>query len=200
MAFAALGAAEVFALDPGHRPARELLSDAADRLTMGPGGGAWPWPEARLTYANGALPEAMIAAGAALERPALLQHGLELLAWLVDHETVDGHLSVVPTGGAGANDVRPWFDQQPIEVAALADACARAAVVDGHPRWAAGVGAAVNWFLGDNDTQVPMWSPETGGGYDGLEAGGVNMNQGAESTLALLSTFQHARYLVTTAP
>jgi hypothetical protein len=33
----------------------------------------------------------------------------------------------------------------------------------------------------------------TGGGYDGLGRTGPNANQGAESTLALLSTLQHGR-------
>ena len=33
-----------------------------------------------------------------------------------------------------------------------------------------------------------MWDPETGGGYDGLHAEVANQNQGAESTLALVST------------
>ena len=37
-----------------------------------------------------------------------------------------------------------------------------------------------------------MWDPETGGGYDGLTATGPNLNQGAESTLALITTLQHA--------
>jgi hypothetical protein len=40
-----------------------------------------------------------------------------------------------------------------------------------------------------------MFDPLTGGGYDGLEADGRNANQGAESTLAFLSTMQHARRL-----
>ena len=38
-----------------------------------------------------------------------------------------------------------------------------------------------------------MWDPATGGGYDGLTPHGPNLNQGAESTLALISTLQHAR-------
>jgi hypothetical protein len=38
-----------------------------------------------------------------------------------------------------------------------------------------------------------MHDPTTGGGFDGLEPGGRNENQGAESTLALLSTLQQAR-------
>ena len=38
-----------------------------------------------------------------------------------------------------------------------------------------------------------MWDPETGGGFDGLLADGVSLNQGAESTLSVISTLQHAR-------
>ena len=197
MAFAALGAAELLAVEPHHRGARALLSDAADGLAPPRANAAWPWPEARLRYANAVVPEAMIAAGAALDRPMLLQHGLDLLAWLLDHETVDCHLSVTPVGGAGPGDNRPAFDQQPIEVAALADACARAATVDGDRRWVDGRGAAEAWFLGDNDGQHVMWDPDTGGGFDGLTPGGANLNQGTESTLALLSTLQHAHRLVT---
>ena len=41
-----------------------------------------------------------------------------------------------------------------------------------------------------------MWDPRTGGGYDGLRADGPNLNQGAESTLSLISTLQHGRSLV----
>ena len=65
--------------------------------------------------------------------------------------------------------------------------------VDGHRRWADGITAARDWFLGDNDGGVVMWDPETGGGFDGLQRSGANHNQGTESTLAFLSTMQHAR-------
>jgi hypothetical protein len=40
-----------------------------------------------------------------------------------------------------------------------------------------------------------MCDQETGGGYDGLTPDGPNRNQGAESTLALISTLQHGRTL-----
>ena len=197
MAFAGIGAAEVLTVQPEHRSSRALLVAAADVLTAETGDVAWPWPEPTLSYANAVVPEAMIAAGDLLDRPALLQRGLDLLGWLLDHETIDGHLSVTPAGGSAPGAARPAFDQQPIEVAALADACARAARVDGADRrWAEGVERAVAWFLGDNDGSHVMWDPVTGGGFDGLEVDGVNRNQGAESTLALLATLQHARHLV----
>ena len=56
-----------------------------------------------------------------------------------------------------------------------------------------GVDLAWRWFLGENDTMTVMFDPVTGGGYDGLERAGRNDNQGAESTLAMLSTAQQAR-------
>jgi hypothetical protein len=193
MAFAALGAAELLAVDPSHRAARKLISDYADGVAEPSVDAAWPWPEPRLTYANAVLPEAMIAAGAALDRTELCRRGLDLLAWLLEYETADGHLSPTPVAGRGAGDVPPGFDQQPIEVAALADACARAAAVDPSPVWPDGVRSAAAWFQGDNDAGQPMWDPETGGGFDGLHADRVNRNQGAESTLAVLSTLQQVR-------
>ncbi len=192
MAFAALGAAEVLGVDQDNVSARTLLSDAADTMTEGRSR-EWPWHEARLRYANAALPESMIAAGSALERPSLLRRGLDLLGWLIDRETRQGHLSVTPVGGSGPDNHGPGFDQQPIEAAALADACSRAKAVDGNRDWEHGIAAAAGWFLGRNDTGVVMWDPTTGGGFDGLGIGGANLNQGTESTLALLSTLQHAR-------
>jgi hypothetical protein len=197
MAFAALGAAELLAVKPDHGAARKLITDYAASAQAPNNDPAWPWPEPRLTYANAVLPEAMIAAGTALDDSTLRQQGLDLLGWLVEYETADGHLSPTPVGGRGAEDARPGFDQQPTEVSTLADACARAAVVDAGAIWLDTVRAAAAWFMGDNDAGLLMWDPETGGGYDGLHADGVNGNQGAESTLAVISTLQHAQRLST---
>ena len=96
---------------------------------------AWPWPAPRLSYANAAIAEAVIVAGAKLGEDDLLRNGLRMLEWLLAGETRNGHLSVVPAGGWGPGEARPGFDQQPIEVAALADACARAATVTGDSSW-----------------------------------------------------------------
>jgi len=193
MAFAALGAAELLSVDPGHAAARALITDYAAGVVGPYGDPAWPWPEARLTYANAVFPEAMIAAGVALEDHTLQQRGLDLLAWLVDHETLDGHLSPTPAGGSGPGDARPGFDQQPIEVSTIADACARAADADASAVWPDSVRLAASWFDGANDAGLPMWDPQTGGGFDGLHSDGVNRNQGAESTLAVIATMQHAQ-------
>ena len=193
MAYAALGAAEVLSAHPDHRAARKLITDYAVSLPDPSDDPDWPWPEPRLTYANAVLAEAIIAAGVTLEAPNLWQRGLDLLGWLLDLETSGDHLSPTPVGGRGPGEVGPAFDQQPIEVSSLADACARAASIDPAARWNDGVRAAASWFTGANDTGQVMWDPETGGGFDGLQAEGVNRNQGTESTLAVISTLQHAQ-------
>jgi hypothetical protein len=85
------------------------------------------------------------------------------------------------------------FDQQPIEAWAMADACARAFAYTHDLRWAQAVQRAAAWFLGDNDVGVAVFDPVTGGGFDGLEATGVNRNEGAESSLAFVGTMLRLR-------
>jgi hypothetical protein len=102
-------------------------------------------------------------------------------------------LLVTLVGDPPPDDVGPGYDQQPIEVSALADACGSAFRITHQSSWLTGVSLAWGWFLGDNDSGTPMFDPRTGGGYDGLERDGRNLNQGAESTLAMLATAQQAR-------
>jgi len=201
MAFAGLGAAEVVRADPRNTAAAGLLADAASAvgvpgrdgtLSHGPG---WEWPEPELTYANPALAEVVIAAGDLLGDESLLADGLRMLDWLCRMQEHNGHLSTVPVGGWRPGVPKHRHDQQPIEAAATADACASAAAITGDDRWDKPLFQAIAWFLGDNDVNTVMYDTQTGGGYDGLKPDGPNLNQGAESTLALISTLQHAREL-----
>jgi hypothetical protein len=198
MAFAALGAAEVLDIVPRHSAALGLLAAAVGVIGEPAENPAWPWPAPRLSYANAAIAEALIVAGWKLADDRVLRNGLSMLDWLLAGETRDGHLSVVPAGGWGHGEPRPGFDQRPIEVAALADACARAAEVTGDTTWLSGVGMSVAWFLGDNDAKSSMLNAQTGGGHDGLGPTGRNRNQGAEATLAMISVLQHGRRVAAT--
>ena len=196
MAFAALGAAEVLTVRSDHTGARDLLKAAGAALSGARPDEAWPWPEPRLAYANAMWAEGLLAAGTGLDDDRLMDEGLRLLEWLLAVETAGDHLSLTPVGGWGPGEPRPGFDQQPIEAAALADACARAYLVAGGAHFVSGVSRAVAWFLGANDTEIPMYDGQTGGGYDGLERDGRNDNQGAESTIALISTLQQGIRLI----
>ena len=194
MAFATLGATDVLAAHPDDLAANALLHDGVSTIAI-PRDGQWAWPEPRLRYANAVLPEALLAAGMAMDSPRVVSQGLGMLRFLVGLETTGGRLSVTGTDGRGPGQTAAQFDQQPIEVAAIADACARAFDITDDPSWRDVVATTWAWFTGDNDASTAMFDPGSGAGFDGLERDGRNENRGAESTLAALSTYQQARRL-----
>lgn len=190
-AFAVLGLSEVLLASPDHQHAGYVLEQCVGHLVVRNNVG-WPWPEDRLTYDNARIPEALLAAGAVLARDDLIDAGLRLLDWLVAAETRNEHFSFTPVGGWTMGEPRPGFDQQPVEAAAMADACSRAWSLTGDSRWKYRVEQAARWFVGANDTGAALYDPRTGGCGDGLGPDYVNLNQGAESTLAALGVLQQA--------
>jgi hypothetical protein len=193
MGFAALGV--TLLMDHGAR-SHDMVAMLVDFLDMVPPAGhnpSWVWPEDRLSYANATLAEAVMASAHSLGRPAGVDEGLAMLSWLLASETAAGHLSVTPTRGRTRQDCRPGFDQQPIEVAAMAEACGRAYRLSGDHRWLRGLRSCSEWFAGANDAGLVMYDPRNAAAYDGLQPISVNLNQGAESSLALVATVQHVQ-------
>ena len=198
MAFAALGAAEILDSHPGHPGALALLYRASVVIGEPPANTAWPWPAPRLGQTNAAIAEAVIVSGHHLGDDRMLRNGLRMLEWLLATETRDGHLSVVSPQGWSPGETRPAADQRPTEVAALANACTRAAAVTGDDRWLMGVEMSVAWFLGDNDVRVPLLDERTGGCSDSLTSVGRSRNQGAEATLAMIAVLQQGHHMAAT--
>ena len=182
-------------MSPEHELGWRILERCAARIPVIPVDARSPWPEERLAYDNARIPEALLAAGAWTDDDFLLDNGLRLLEWLVETETRSGYFSFTPVGGWAPGERRPGFDQQPIEAAAMADACGRAFSLTGDERWRDLVKRAACWFVGDNDGSEVLYDAETGGCRDGLTPEGANQNQGAESTLAALATLQQAQLL-----
>ncbi|QKJ18865.1 glycosyltransferase [Microbacterium hominis] len=191
LAFAALGAAQVVRVRADDHIARTLLREFVAAVPV-PADPTWFWPERRLAYGNASIAEALIAAGHALGDADATQRGVSMLRFLLSVEMSDGMFSVTGTGGRGPGESGPSFDQQPIELAALADACATAYALTDDPAWLPPIGLAWRWFTGLNDSDTVMFDDRTGAGFDGLERAGRNENRGAESTLAALSTYQQA--------
>jgi hypothetical protein len=190
-AYAALGAIEMLSADPAHVAAGDLL-ERTIRVIANAARGRIPWPETRLTYDNARLPEALLAAGAALGHHQLISIGTRLLEWLLRVETNGDHFSFTPSVGWVPGDPRPAFDQQPIEAAAMADACYRAWWVTGDAAWRMRAIQAAQWLIGRNDTGMELYDQATGGTCDGLMEHSVNENRGAESTLAGITALQVA--------
>lgn len=191
-AFAAIGLSYYLKRFEGDLEARRLLEKLSGRLHRQFAQYAtaeWYWLEEVVTYDNGRIPQALIAAGSFLRDEEILQTGLRALDWLISIQTdpAGGHLSLVGNKGwyrRGGQKAR--FDQQPLDAAALVDACAQAYRATEEPRWLIAMDWAFNWFFGNNDIQQPLNDFSSGGCCDGLTPDGVNLNQGAESTLSLL--------------
>lgn len=196
-AYAAMGAAEIVGTGGSFQPAVDLLDRTTTALIRA-ARSAIPWPEARLTYDNARIPEALLAAGLALGDERRTAVGMRLLEWLVGNETRGTHFSFTPVAGRVPGDRGPAFDQQPIEAWGMADACHQAFVASGDSRWHELALRAGSWLFGSNDANAVMYDEESGATYDGLTASGVNLNQGAESTLAGLGILQVAASLQTT--
>jgi len=181
MCYVALGAAEVATLDPHHHDAAFLLHDAAEEVCdLVRAERTWPWPEDRLSYHNALIPEALLAAGEGIGSVDYIETGLDLLEWLIKREALDA---------------QPAFDQQPIEVAGIANACARAWNLTNDEHWLDSLSLATSWFHGNNDAGLKMIDDESHGGFDGLHPDAVNQNQGAESTISMIATLQHEHLL-----
>ena len=153
---------------------------------------AWPWPEPVLTYENALPARALIVAGQAVGNDAMTDTGLRVLDWLiVEQLSSTGHFSPIGNGWWPVGAAKSQFDQQPIEATSLLLAAESAFSATSDGRFRAAMERAYSWFLGDNDLGVALVDPSRGAAFDGLTPGGVNTNQGAESTLMWLTAAAH---------
>jgi len=191
-AYALLGIQEYLNSYPGDRDAQKIRSVLSRRLLemyesiRRPD---WKWFEDVVAYGNARLPQAMLVVGSAGSDERMVSGGLEALDWLMQAQRCETNHHFVPIGSQGfyhQGGEKARFDQQPIEAAGAVSACLEAYRITGDGRWRSEAWSAFNWFLGDNDLQLPLYDSATGGCRDGLHPERANQNQGAESTLSFL--------------
>jgi len=156
----------------------------------------WKWFEDVVAYGNARLPQALLVTGSACADDRMISAGLEALDWLSATQRGDADHHFVPIGSQGfyhQGGEKARFDQQPIEAAGAVSACLEAWRITGDTRWHDEAWSAFNWFLGDNDLQLPLYDFTTGGCRDGLHPDRANENQGAESTLSFLMALLEMR-------
>jgi len=200
-AFALLGLLEYLESFPRDRAALNAADALANRLLdsyRANRSADWKWFESVLAYSNARLPQALLRAGMRSANEAMVSAGLEALEWLatVQRCEIKGHF--VPIGSHGfysKKTEKARFDQQPVEACAAVSAYLQAYRATGKSRWRKDAWTAFNWFLGDNDLQIALYDPSTGGCRDGLHPDRANENQGAESTLSFLMALLEMRKL-----
>jgi hypothetical protein len=140
-----------------------------------------------MTYDNARLPEALLRIGSVLDERSWVEAGLRTLDFY-ESVVLEGGV-FVPIGNDGWHSrggPRARFGQQPLEAAAMIDACLEAYGLTGLLRYLRSAESAFAWFHGSNSERLEIVSGA--GCRDGLERNWVNANMGAESTLAYLAS------------
>ena len=145
----------------------------------------WHWFEPKRTYDNGVLAHALFSAHTVLEKVKYLDIAAIACEFILDKTLDSDHFSFVGSNGwfeHGATAAA--FDQMPIDAASTVLMLKAAYASTQNTQYLTLQRKAFDWFLGANDLHIPLYDSRTKGCYDALVPGGVNTNQGAESTLS----------------
>ena len=192
MAYSMLGLHYYLARFPEDAGARALMKTLADRLVSmytKQSSKDWPWFEPILTYDNAKMPHALFLAYEDLKSAQYLDTAVRTLDFLIkvnfpqgDMLRIVGNKGWYPKGGKPA-----LYDQQPTDAAAMVEACSAAYRVTGLTVYREKMLNAFEWFLGKNINGKPVYDEASGGSRDGLKESGVNDNEGAESSIAVVN-------------
>ncbi len=190
MAYSMLGMCDYLKQFPGASEIKRQLELAAEGLVAQyeeshyPD---WQWFEDALTYDNAVLPHAMFVAGMVCENKKYIAIAEKTCEFLLANTFNGKHFSFIGCNGwYERGRTRATFDQQPIDAAGVVMMLRAAYDATQNDRFLTLQRKAFDWFLGRNDLHIPLYDFRTKGCNDGLMSDGVNMNQGAESTLSFL--------------
>ncbi len=147
----------------------------------------WRWFESYLTYSNGVMPEALLLVYDTTKDKRYLKIGKTTLDFLIEKSFINGiFMPIGQDGWHHKNKRRNKYDQQPEEVRAMVYALRAGYMVTGNAEYHQLMRKTFNWFLGDNSLHQIVCDQTTGGCFDGVGRTGINLNQGAESTVSYL--------------
>jgi glycosyltransferase involved in cell wall biosynthesis len=190
MAYSILGMSDYLKQFPGASDIKRQLEIAADELVVQYEENSlpdWQWFEDALTYDNAVLPYALFVAGLTSDNKKYLETAQKTCEFLLENTFNGEHFSFIGCKGwYERGKTKATFDQQPIEAVSTVMMLRAAYDATQNDRFLTLQRKAFDWFLGANNLYIPVYNFRTKGCHDGLTQDGVNINQGAESTLSFL--------------
>jgi len=146
----------------------------------------WHWFEPVLAYDNAILPLALLNAYEITGDEGYLNTAFEAMEFLESKVLHDGMLSPIGNNGWCERGKKTFakFDQQGIDAMAMILFYQQAYRITSDSEHLSKMYVCYQWFIGKNDLGLSLYDPLTGGCADGLHRKEINLNQGAESTLA----------------
>jgi len=147
----------------------------------------WSWFGTEIGLDNAILPMSLMHSNEISHDKEVNKVAFEAMDFLTQLVIRDGKLSLIGNkhwyekGGE-----RSVFDQLPIDTMGLILLYKKAYELTENRYYFHLMQVCFNWFFGKNDLYIYLYDSNTRGCYDGLQATGVNKNQGAESSLAFI--------------
>lgn len=150
----------------------------------------WQWFENYLSYVNAVLPYALAEAGRALNNNSYTEIASISFNWLDSVSRTDGHPAPIGQNGWYFKDgQKADYDQQPVDAAKMILAATSLFTATNKEIYLNKALEWMSWYDGHNSQNVSVINPNTNGVYDAVTPGGVNKNQGAESTVSYILAY-----------
>ena len=189
-AYAIFGMADYLKQFPGASEIKSCMQNAADKLVKlfeKNNKPDWQWFENIIAYDNAALCHSLFTAGMTLENSYFTELAQKTAEFLISKTFNGDHFSFIGCKGwYKIGKEKAQFDQQPIEAVSTVLMLHAAYEATGREKYLVLQRKAFDWFLGDNDLGIPIYDFKTKGCCDGLAQKGINLNQGAESTISFM--------------
>jgi len=189
-AYAILGLYELAKIEK-NKEVLELISELSKQLVaqyLANKSIEWTWFENILNYGNYIIPAALFKSYEITKNKSFLDVAEESIEFLNMHSFTSQGIPA-PIGSEGwmkKGEVKPEFDQQPVDAAYAVLANIAAFKATKEAEYLNSAKTWFSWFHGFNTQKVVVCDPKTGTCFDAVNRQGVNLNQGAESVICYL--------------
>jgi len=147
--------------------------------------GKWYWYEKIITYDNAVIPLSLLYCAQLVSDDHMLETGLKSAKFLDSLLFENDYLSTIGNKEWYFHDgIRSTFGQQPVEIPSIILLYKQLSYTTQEPIYRQRMLDSFAWFFGKNVLGLSLYDKNSAGCGDGLDSHGVNMNQGAESTIS----------------
>jgi uncharacterized protein YyaL (SSP411 family) len=147
----------------------------------------WLWFEPYITYCNAKLPEALFEAYKHTKDKTYLQVAKDSFNFILKVQMNNNVFT--PIGNNGwykKGGTKTLYDQQSVEAYCMTKTALTAFEITQNTYYKTAAQIIFQWYHGKNIQGVKVYDPKTGSCYDGITPKGLNLNQGAESTVTYI--------------
>ena len=150
----------------------------------------WNWFEEIISYDNAMIPYSLLLAYQITKVHTYKEYGILSTEFLDSILFKDDHLRLIGNDGWHCKgDLNNKRGQQPIEIPSLLLLYNLCKELNIDENLKGSVQSCYNWYFGLNSEKLVLYDKKTQGCHDGLEFQSVNLNQGAESTIAFWQSY-----------